>query len=84
MSHGKRAAPFSAFSETILGKMYADVKSVVMNALDDLKKANKKRLILMNFPYVAFAYAYSAKTAHPFQRNGALFRLKLSGAQLVD
>ena len=56
MSHGKRAAPFSAFSETILGKMYADVKSVVMNALDDLKKANKKRLILMNFPYVAFAY----------------------------
>lgn len=56
MSHGKRAAPFSAFSETILGKMYADVKSVVMNALDDLKKADKKRLILMNFPYVAFAY----------------------------
>ena len=29
-------------------------------------------------------YAYSAKSAHPFQRNGALFRLKLSGAQLID
>lgn len=56
MSHGKRTAPFSAFSETVLGKMYADVKSVVINALDDLKKADKKRLILMNFPYVAFAY----------------------------
>lgn len=28
--------------------------------------------------------AYSAKTAHPFQRNGAPFHLKLSKAQLVD
>ena len=28
--------------------------------------------------------AYSGKSAHPFQRNGALFHLKLSGAQLVD
>lgn len=26
--------------------------------------------------------AYSAKSAHPFQRNGAPFRLKLSKAQL--
>ena len=30
------------------------------------------------------SHAYSAKSAHPFQRNGALFRLKLSGAQLID
>lgn len=28
--------------------------------------------------------AYSAKSAHPFQRNGAPFRLKLSIAQLVN
>lgn len=28
--------------------------------------------------------AYSARTAHPFRRNGAPFRLKLSKAQLVD
>ena len=28
--------------------------------------------------------AYSAKSAHPFQRNGAPFRLKLSNAQLVN
>lgn len=27
--------------------------------------------------------AYSARTAHPFQRNGALFRFKLSKAQQV-
>ena len=28
--------------------------------------------------------AYSGKTAHPFQKNGAPFRLKLSKAQLVN
>ena len=33
---------------------------------------------------IAGITAYSAKSAHPFQRNGALFRLKLSGAQLID
>ena len=27
--------------------------------------------------------AYSARTAHPFQRNGAPFRFKLSKAQQV-
>ena len=30
------------------------------------------------------AIAYSAKSAHPFRKNGAPFRLKLSSAQLVD
>lgn len=30
------------------------------------------------------ATAYSARTAHPFQRNGAPFRFKLSKAQQVD
>ena len=29
-------------------------------------------------------FAYSARTAHPFQRNGAPFRFKLSKAQQVD
>ena len=28
--------------------------------------------------------AYSARTAHPFQRNGAPFRFKLSKAQQVN
>ena len=28
--------------------------------------------------------AYSAKSAHPFRKNGAPFRLKLSSAQLVN
>ena len=29
-------------------------------------------------------FAYSARTAHPFRRNGAPFRFKLSKAQQVD
>ena len=38
-----------------------------------LKKKYKKKL----------KNAYSARTAHPFQRNGAPFRFKLSKAQQV-
>lgn len=33
---------------------------------------------------LSFRAAYSARTAHPFQRNGAPFRFKLSKAQQVD
>ena len=33
---------------------------------------------------ISSAIAYSARTAHPFQRNGAPFRFKLSKAQQVD
>ena len=33
---------------------------------------------------IVFISAYSARTAHPFQRNGAPFRFKLSKAQQVD
>jgi len=36
------------------------------------------------FIYNALYIAYSARTAHPFQRNGAPFRFKLSKAQQVD
>ena len=38
------------------------------------------------FQYIScycLSFAYSARTAHPFQRNGALFRFKLSKAQQV-
>ena len=38
----------------------------------------------MNVNTDILAYAYSARTAHPFRRNGAPFRFKLSKAQLVD
>ena len=46
-------------------------------------KKEKITMRRMNLLFTAII-AYSAKTAHPFQRNGALFRLKLSGAQLID
>ena len=42
-----------------------------------LKKLRKEKGITQ-------AHAYSARTAHPFQRNGAPFRFKLSKAQQVD
>ena len=45
-------------------------------------------LILVNEEDEEIGYcekiAYSARTAHPFQRNGAPFRFKLSKAQQVD
>jgi len=37
-----------------------------------------------NFKDSLFRLAYSAESAHPFRRNGAPFRFKLSGAQLVN
>ena len=36
------------------------------------------------YPYYTQDIAYSARTAHPFQRNGAPFRFKLSKTQQVD
>ena len=36
-----------------------------------------------NFTYIDKKVAYSARTAHPFQRNGAPFRFRLSKAQQV-
>jgi len=41
-------------------------------------------LIIRALHYVIPSDAYSARTAHPFQRNGAPFRFKLSKAQQVD
>ena len=38
----------------------------------------------LNIRLQQFDAAYSARTAHPFQRNGAPFRFKLSKTQQVD
>ena len=50
--------------------------------LQNVKKNKNdfEKLINMMTPLIA----YSARTAHPFQRNGAPFRFKLSKAQQVD
>ena len=45
---------------------------------------NKLRLRFVDDSYNDGDYAYSGITAHPFQKNGAPFRLKLSKAQLVN
>ena len=42
------------------------------------------RIALLPVQAVLTLLAYSARTAHPFRRNGAPFRFKLSKAQLVD
>ena len=43
-----------------------------------------KIIVLESLTPVLPPNAYSARTAHPFQRNGAPFRFKLSKAQQVD
>ena len=46
-----------------------------------LNKNAKRKMV---YVHRIVADAYSARTAHPFQRNGAPFRFKLSKAQQVD
>lgn len=48
------------------------------------KKDGMEIPVLLTDLVTATESAYSAKSAHPFRRNGAPFRLKLSNAQLVN
>ena len=64
----------------------------VMNSKDNWNIFSKNRnaiygvaiISIMIFHFFEDIAAYSARTAHPFQRNGAPFRFKLSKAQQVD
>jgi len=50
------------------------------NCKNDVYQPDEK-----GYPQTVFSHsAYSARTAHPFQRNGAPFRFKLSKARQVD
>ena len=51
--------------------------------ISEFKRRSKTRFTQDNF-IESLEFAYSARTAHPFQRNGAPFRFKLSKAQQVD
>lgn len=42
--------------DSILGKMLADVKGLPQDKLDQLNQADKKKMFLLNFPYMLFAY----------------------------
>ena len=64
--------------KTAIGVLYSVAYTLKMSYKTDYK-------IKGFFEYVVPPLdAYSARTAHPFQRNGAPFRFKLSKAQQVD
>lgn len=46
-------------SESILGKMLADVKNLITDKASELKRADQKKLFLANFPYLMFAYFFN-------------------------
>lgn len=62
---------------------YNQFNSVYGNGQSRLLQA-VRQAILVRYPRSEVRAAYSARTAHPFQRNGAPFRFKLSKAQQVD
>ena len=52
-----------------------------MNDMKFIETLKQKR---KDCDYSQSRLAYSVRTAHPFRRNGAPFRFKLSKAQQVD
>ena len=46
-------------SESIPGKMLADVKNLITDKASELKRADQKKLFLANFPYLRFAYFFN-------------------------
>ena len=46
-------------SESIPGKMLADVKNLITDKVSELKRADQKKLFLANFPYLMFAYFFN-------------------------
>ena len=46
-------------SESIPGKMLADVKNLITDKASELKRADQKKLFLANFPYLMFAYFFN-------------------------
>ena len=57
----KRKISGKAFfsSESIPGKMLADVKNLITDKASELKRADQKKLFLANFPYLMFAYFFN-------------------------
>ena len=46
-------------SESIPGKMLANVKNLITDKASELKRADQKKLFLANFPYLMFAYFFN-------------------------
>lgn len=67
--------------------LFGSREETVVKAVASLKEENPDWDVSGAWPKLTDAAAmaaYSARTAHPFQRNGAPFRFKLSKAQQVD
>lgn len=66
-AHQKRASPeqkekrrrISIPADSIPGKMLADIRGVIRNKRDSLQRADWKKLFLLNFPYLLFAYVFN-------------------------
>ena len=65
-SHPNRASPnrkgkspmLSIPADSIPGKMMADVKNYVRDKKNSLERIDRKKLFLLNFPYLIFATVY--------------------------
>ena len=57
---------------------FKDATEKIRKYIDEISEKDFKEIVKQ------IGTAYSARTAHPFQRNGAPFRFKLSKAQQVD
>ena len=68
-------SPFLCLNEEIMQCFFVNGAKIVFNSFRYNKSLKPKK---------ERNGAYSARTAHPFQRNGAPFRFKLSKAQQVD
>lgn len=66
-SHPNRASPnrkgkspmLSIPADSIPGKMMADVKNYVRDKKNSLERIDRKKLFLLNFPYLIFAYIFN-------------------------
>ena len=73
-------------SDVIKSQIYQEFKDIIQDInsyeIEISPQYNEEnKLEKVNYSIVN---AYSAKSAHPFRKNGAPFRLKLSNAQLVN
>lgn len=75
-SHPMRASPVRKSrqktlipSDSISGKMAADIKQFFCDKLSVLQRADKKKLFRLNFPYALFAYF--------FNKIGWLYRISM-------
>ena len=64
-AHQKRAAPGKRKKSIVIppdsipGKMLADVKQFIRGKTDSLQRTDRKKMFLLNFPYLLFSYVFN-------------------------